>query len=267
MKNTTLLLFSCLVISSCETVLKSGGPKEPTNTSAESSHQLKRLETLPKFVIDTLYDDRDNSRYATIQLGKQVWIKGMIKYHDEEQPSDQRSLYNWEEAQGACPPSYMIPSEDDWNTLFRYVYDSVIRRSSPTLIEALTKNVKYDSCPECCGIFRKSAGMRFYELDATIQHMEDSDYDQFVSHGMEEMKLIFLFLEQIGICTYGTGFKVGSTMGIDDYSYFWTSAKDKVGDSKYMSIFTGDYCQGCGYRFSMPYNNKSRYNLKCLKKS
>ncbi len=109
--------------------------------------------------------------------------------------------------------------------------------------------------------------MRFYELDATIQHLGDFNYDQFVAHGREEEKLISLFLEQIGFCTYGTGFKVGSTMGIDDYAYFWTSTKDKAGDSKYMPIFTGDYCQGCGYSFSMPYNNKSRYNLKCLKKS
>ena len=267
MKNTTLLILSCLAIISCETGLKSSEPKEPTNTSAESSHQVKRLETLPKFVIDTLYDDRDNSRYATIQIGKQVWIKGMIKYHDKKLPSNQRSLYNWEEAKAACPSSLMIPSEDDWNTLFRYVYDSVIRRSSPALIEALTKNDKYDSCPECRGIIRESTGMRFYELDATIQHLQDFDYDQFVAHGREEEKLISLFLEQIGFCIYGTGFKVGSTMGIDDYAYFWTSTKDKVGDSKYMPIITGDYCQGCGYSFSMPYNNKSRYNLKCLKKS
>jgi hypothetical protein len=84
LKNITLLIFSCLVISSCETFLKSSEPKEQTNTRSESSNHVKRLETLPKFVIDTVYDDRDNSRFATIQIGKQVWIKGMINYDNEK---------------------------------------------------------------------------------------------------------------------------------------------------------------------------------------
>lgn len=243
MKNTFLLFLSCLVICSCENTLKSGEADDHVSTGPEPIHHGSTIEALPRFVIDTCYDDRNNTRYATIQIGNQVWIKGMIKYHDEKLASNQRSLYNWEEAQRACPPSYMIPSEDDWDTLFRYVYDSVIRRSSPALIESLTKDGKYDSCPECHGKIRRSAGMKFYELDATIQHLEDFDYDQFVALGREEEKLISLFLEQIGFCTYGTGFKVGSTMGIDDYAYFWSSTKDATSAFKYLPIFTGEYCQ------------------------
>ncbi len=103
-----LLASTILIIFSC---------RNKINNSNETSSAL--LEELPKFNIDTFIDIRDNKKYATIKIGSQTWIKGIIKYNATKGRIYRGYLYDWNAATNACPLSYNIPSEKDWSFLFR----------------------------------------------------------------------------------------------------------------------------------------------------
>jgi uncharacterized protein (TIGR02145 family) len=94
-------------------------------------------------------DIRDNRTYQTVQLGSQCWLANNLnygtiiassqdqrdncvfeKYCYNDNPVNcvsQGGLYQWDELmqyddtpadQGFCPPSWHIPTENEWNTLF-----------------------------------------------------------------------------------------------------------------------------------------------------
>ena len=92
-----------------------------------------------------LTDIRDNKVYPTLQLGSQCWMAANLNYgtmisaslHQRDNciaekyqsavGSPQSAVYQWDEimqyedipgAKGLCPPSWHIPSETEWQTLF-----------------------------------------------------------------------------------------------------------------------------------------------------
>ncbi|MEI6899811.1 MAG: PKD-like domain-containing protein, partial [Bacteroidota bacterium] len=100
---------------------------------------------------NALTDIRDNHTYPTILLGTQCWMTTNLDYgnyitssfHQRDNCSDEKycrndlqtncitdgGLYQWDEMmrydgtgnrQGFCPPSWHIPSESEWNTLFNH---------------------------------------------------------------------------------------------------------------------------------------------------
>lgn len=227
--------------------------------------QSKLLNELPKFILDTFIDERDSKKYLTIKIGNQIWTKGIIKFNSTNGHIYRNSLYNWEAANNACPNSFKIPSEKDWSDLFQYIHDSIIKKSSPKLIEKLSRNLETFECNECKEKHRNANLPREFRLDKTISKLDNYDFMEIINIREDEMVLMFLYLERIGFCTSGSGFKYNGGLGVDDYSYFWTSTIDNSGNHKYIPIYTGDYCRGCGYRFEMPYNNKFGFNLKCIK--
>ena len=223
------------------------------------------LSELPLFPIRTFVDSRDNKTYSSITIGKQTWTSSFILYKSNKGRMFLKELYDWNAAIDACPQTFRIPSDSDWNELFNYVYDSIIKKSSPELIEKLSQHTENIQCNECKGKNRK-AGVRYgFRLDSTIANFSKYDFLKIKENYGDEMIVIFLFLERIGFCTLGSGFKYDGGLGVDDYSYFWSSTTDNSGDHKYIRIYTGEYCQGCGYAFSMPYNNNFGFNLKCIK--
>jgi uncharacterized protein (TIGR02145 family) len=103
----------------------------------------------------TLTDVRDNKQYPTVQIGTQCWMAANLDYgtpipaasmqRDNCSPekycfndntancSTMGGLYQWDElmtfdnasgTQGLCPPSWHIPSENDWNTVFAFFISS-----------------------------------------------------------------------------------------------------------------------------------------------
>jgi uncharacterized protein (TIGR02145 family) len=110
---------------------------------------------LPFSCDNPVTDVRDNQRYPTIQLGVQCWMAANLNFGNKLPPtvvqrdnclSEKYCLndltpnctsfggqYQWDEmmqfqavesAQGLCPPSWHIPSENEWNTQFSFYISS-----------------------------------------------------------------------------------------------------------------------------------------------
>lgn len=259
MKINFSLLVLVLFLFACKN--KKDGNNENTQSSQEG---ISLIDEMPKFPIDTIIDSRDKKRYEVIKIGNQTWTKGVIKYKSPKGGMFRDYLYNYEAASNACPKSFMIPSEEDWNALFHYVFDSVIVKSSPKLIASLSTSSMSFACNECKGNFKAGELPTRFDIAKTIKELAKEDFSKFFSSGAG-MAIMFLYLENMGFCTAGSGFKYKGGLGKDDYSYFWTSSKAKNGNHKFIRLYSGSYCEGCGYKFSMPYNDNAGYNLKCIK--
>ena len=250
------VFFSFLIIS-CNNAEKNEKNKNKDNT------KQTLLAELPEFPIDTFIDARDNKKYAIIKIGNQTWIKGLIKYKTIKGRMYRDNLYNWNAAANACPQSFKIPSEKDWYELFHYVYTTVIKKSSPDLIKKVSNSGCKLYCNECKNTYRNDFPCEF-DINKTIANFDSTTFSKQKEFKLNEMVLMHLFLENIGFCTYGSGFKYQGGTGTDDYSYFWTSSTDYAGDHKYMKIYNGMFANG-DYSFLIKFNDNYGCNLKCLK--
>lgn len=210
------------------------------------------LDKLPTFQIDTFIDKRDLKTYRVVTIGNQTWTCGFIQYEFTNKKKYRGYLYDWETAEVACLESFNIPSDNDWNQLIAYIDSAIITKASPRLKKELMVNEEF-KCEECRPKFRK--GRLPYGFKWTDSLNKE-----------EHQRLISAVLEKIGFCTSGTGFKYNSGYGTDDYSYFWSSTTTNRKSHKHISLYTGDYCQGCGNQFNLSYSDNYGFNLKCLKK-
>lgn len=255
MKKILLLLFCQILLSSCE-------KSEPKNEINQKTNDTNLKMQLPKCLSENYVDPRDNTNYKLITIGKQTWIAEMIKFKTSKEEKFRGFIYDQSAAIVACPEAFKIPSENDWKNLNDYVCDSIIKKSTSeqmyNLIQTTQKN-----CQHCEKLDRRGELPYDFDLEATMISLKNKLKND--TYSKNESMLIFFVLEKLGFCTYGSGFKNKSGLGHDDFSYFWSSTIDKSGNYQFFSIYTGDYCQGCGYESPMSNNSNNGYNLKCLK--
>ncbi|MEI6899489.1 MAG: FISUMP domain-containing protein, partial [Bacteroidota bacterium] len=117
----------------------------------DSASQTIHVQPAQPFVCGNNFTDiRDNHSYPTVKIGSQCWFSKNLdyglftsaiqvqrdnciaeKYCYSDNPVNCTllgALYQWdemmvfdpiEEGQGFCPPGWHIPSENEWNTLFK----------------------------------------------------------------------------------------------------------------------------------------------------
>jgi len=90
--------------------------------------------------IGTFTDSRDGKKYRTTKIGEQIWMAQNLNYHgsdgylglcygDEPQKKIKKPencekygrLYDWAEAQTACPKGWNLPSVEDFDMLLGFV--------------------------------------------------------------------------------------------------------------------------------------------------
>jgi len=111
-------------------------PTEKTTTESETSTDFT--------------DPRDNETYKTIKIGNQTWIAQNLNYdvggskcygNDESNCQKYGRLYNWSAATKACPNGWHLPSNSEWDILYRSV-DGTSGTESPYKSETAGKYLK-----------------------------------------------------------------------------------------------------------------------------
>ena len=127
-----------------------------TYSCSNTSTQTITVISPPSFLCgNKMTDIRDNKQYPTVKLGTQCWmaanlnygntISGTLTQRDNCIPekfcfndvsgncSSNGGLYQWDEmmkydntsgSQGFCPPTWHVPTETEWNTLFSFYITS-----------------------------------------------------------------------------------------------------------------------------------------------
>jgi len=101
---------------------------------------------------DNFTDPRNNQTYNTVKIGTQIWMaenlntntKGSKCYNDDPAYCQKYGrLYSWQAALKACPSGWHLPSNAEWEVLYRFVDGT--NGPSPYKSETAGKYLKAES--------------------------------------------------------------------------------------------------------------------------
>ncbi|MDR0516849.1 MAG: fibrobacter succinogenes major paralogous domain-containing protein [Fibromonadaceae bacterium] len=106
----------------------------------------------------TFTDPRDGRVYRTVKIGDQVWMAENLNYnvpgskcYDNNPKVAEKygRLYDWNTAMKVCPPGWHLPSNEEWDRLYRFADDSSGTESpydSPTAGKYLKAKSGWENC-------------------------------------------------------------------------------------------------------------------------
>jgi uncharacterized protein (TIGR02145 family) len=127
---------------------------------------------------DTFTDPRDGKVYRTTKIGSQVWMAENLNYNapdsrcyndSPEYGEKYGRLYDWETAKKAVPQGWHLPTNEEWDQLYRYA-DGTSGAGSPYESHTAGKRLKAKK-----GWSKNSNGMGDFDFSALPGGYGDSD--------------------------------------------------------------------------------------------
>ncbi|MCL1967488.1 MAG: fibrobacter succinogenes major paralogous domain-containing protein [Fibromonadales bacterium] len=118
------------VVNTESTVKSSSSSSDAHIVAKASSSSKKAVESKPEEV-KSLTDIRDGKQYKIVAIGNQIWMAENLNYnvigskcYDNKSTNCDKygRLYNWSAAtKSGCPKGWHLPSNAEWDVLYRYV--------------------------------------------------------------------------------------------------------------------------------------------------
>ena len=192
----------------------------------------------------TFTDPRDGKVYKTVKIGEQTWFAENLNYEAEgskcydnnpDNGAKYGRLYNWETAMKVCPEGWHLPTNEEWDKLYRFVDDDK-GTESPYKSKTAGKHLK-----------AKSGGWD--------EHGSGTDSYQEILLGRGNGT------DDYGFSTLPGGYgNSDGSFGYIGYRGFWWSANEDNSDyaySRYMTNRSGNAHWG-------NYDKSSLFSVRCL---
>ncbi len=117
---------------------------EKSSSSSEKEEESKPEEEKP------FTDSRDSKKYKMVKIGSQTWMAKNLNYNAsgskcyDNKPANcdkYGRLYDWAAAMKACPKGWHLPSNEEWDKLYRFI-DNTNGTDSPYISETAGKYLK-----------------------------------------------------------------------------------------------------------------------------